>query len=109
MQHEMVGNTVHSLFCSYELSSRDNCREYVTFQKDESFHCFHQKCMWVKCKNELNFDGAFLIQKYSPRWFKSCHREVTVQSLISAPPHPHDVDISEDVNFPEIEMLRTVL
>ena len=62
--------------------------------------------MWVQCKHELNFDGALLIQKYSPRWFNSCHQQATGQSLISAPPHPHDVDISEDVDFPGIEMIK---
>ena len=63
--------------------------------------------MWVQCKHELNFDGALLIQKYSPRWFNSRHQQATGQSLISAPPHPHDVDISEDVDFPKIEMITT--
>ena len=48
-----------------------------------------------------------MIQKYSPRWFNSCHHKATVQSLISAPPHPHDVDISDYVDFPEIEMITT--
>ena len=63
--------------------------------------------MWVQFKQELNFDGAFLIQKYYPLWFNIRHHQPTGQSLISDLPHPHDVDISEDVDFPEIEMITT--
>ena len=107
MQHEAVVNTVHSWSCSYDLSSRDNCREYVTFQKDDRCHCFHQKYMWGQCKHELNFYGDFLIQKYSPCWFNIRHHQATGKSLVSDPPHPHDVDISEDVDFPKIEMITT--
>ena len=103
----MVGNTVHAWSCSYDLSSHDNCKEYVTFHKDERCHCFHQKSMWGQFKHELNFDKAFLIQKHFSRWFNSRHYQATGQSLISAPPHPHDVDISEDVDFPKIEMITT--
>ena len=98
---------MHSWSCSYDLSSHDNFREYVTFQKDERCHRFHQKSMWGQCKHELNFDWDLLIQKYSSRWFNSCHHQATGQSLISDPPHPHDVDIYEDVDFPEIEMITT--
>ena len=63
--------------------------------------------MWGQCKHELNFDGALFIQIFSPRWFNSLQHQATRQSLISAPPHPYDVDISEDMDFPEIEMITT--
>ena len=56
---------------------------------------------------QVEFYGDFLIQKYSPCWFNIRHHQATGKSLVSDPPHPHDVDISEDVNFPEIEMITT--